>query len=239
MKNMKVKIEEWIGRPLNRDYWRDMLKLSTPILVYGPIYLMWFILIEKHRFSHYTVIHTVVDDMIPFVEAFVIPYYMWFLYVSLTLLFFMFSCDVEDYYKNFAFLATGMTIFLIISTAFPNMHQLRPAVMPRDNVFTHLVAIIYKTDTAANLWPSIHVYNSIGSMIAIHRSRRFNKTGKIVSDIIGTSIILSTLFIKQHSMYDVITAFIMAIILYLVVYHTSILEAFCKRREEELAVRYN
>ncbi len=239
MKNMKKNIGKLVGRPIDRNYWLDILKLLTPVLIYAPIYMIWFIYIEKHRFAHYAVIHTVVDDMIPFVEAFVIPYYMWFAYVSLTLLFFMFCCDVEDYYKNFAFLATGMTIFLIISSLFPNMHQLRPVVMPRDNIFTHLVGIIYSHDTPANLWPSIHVYNSIGSMIAIHRSKRFKTRGKIISDIIGTSIILSTLFIKQHSMYDVITAFIMAIILYLFIYHTSLMEAFCKRREEELAIRYN
>ena len=128
-----------------------------------------------------------------------------------------------------------MTIFLVISTVFPNMHQLRPAVFPRDNIFTHMVGIIYASDTPTNLWPSIHVYNSLGTMIAIHRSKRFNKPAKAISDFIGVSIILSTLFIKQHSMYDVITAFIMATVFYLLIYHTSFMETFCKKREEKLA----
>ena len=111
--------------------------------------------------------------------------------------------------------------------------------MPRDNIFTHLVQVIYASDTPANLWPSIHVYNSIGSMIAIQRSRRFNRTAKIVGHIIGVSIILSTVFVKQHSVYDVITAFIMATIFYYVFYHTSLMENYCKKREERVAVRYN
>ena len=232
---MKEKIERWIGRPLDREYFHDLLILFKPIMIYAPIYMIWFICIERHRFAHYAVIHTAVDDIIPFVEVFVIPYYMWFLYVSVTLVFMMLMCDIEDYYKNFIFLATGMTIFLVISTVFPNMHQLRPSVFPRDNFFTHLVGIIYASDTPANLWPSIHVYNSLGTMIAIHRSKRFNKLGKVISDLIGVSIILSTLFIKQHSMYDVITAFIMATVFYLLIYHTSFVEAFCKKREEKLA----
>ena len=108
-----------------------------------------------------------------------------------------------------------------------------------DNIFTHLVAVIYRTDTSANLWPSIHVYNSLGTMIAIHHSKRFNKTGRIVGDFIGISIILSTMFIKQHSVYDVITAFIMATIFYILFYHTSLLENFCTRQEERVAIRYN
>lgn len=236
---MKNLYERWTGRELNKETGRDILKLAMPIFVYAPIYLYWFVYIEKHKFAHYAVIHTVIDDYIPFLEVFIIPYYMWFLYVSLTLLFFMFSFDIEDYYKNFFFLATGMTVFLVISTLFPNMHQLRPAVMPRDNIFTHLVQIIYSTDTPTNLWPSIHVYNSIGTMISVHHSKRFNKTGTVIMDIIGILIILSTLFVKQHSFYDVITAFIMAIIFYLFFYHTAILENFCSRQEARLAVRYN
>ncbi len=236
---MKKFYEEWTGRKFCKETKNDLLKLAVPILIYAPIYLSWFIYIEKHKFSHYAVIHTVVDDHIPFVEAFIIPYFMWFAYVSLTLLFFMLSFDVEDYYKNFFFLATGMTIFLVISTLFPNMHNLRPVVMPRDNIFTHLVQFIYNSDTPTNLWPSIHVYNSIGTMIAVHHSKRFNKAGVVIMDIIGWLIILSTLFVKQHSFYDVTTAFIMAIIFYIVFYHTSLLENFCIRQEEKVAVRYN
>ena len=238
-KIMKKFYEEWTGRPLNKAALIDYLKLAVPILIYAPIYLYWFIYIEHHNFAHYTVIHTAIDDYIPFVEVFIIPYFMWFAYVSLTLLFFMFSFDVEDYYKNFFFLATGMTVFLVISTLFPNMHQLRPAVMPRDNVFTHLVQFIYNSDTPTNLWPSIHVYNSIGTMIAVHHSKRFTKRGIIIMDIIGWLIILSTVFVKQHSFYDVTTAFIMAIIFYLFYYHTSVLENFCMKQGEKVAVRYN
>jgi membrane-associated phospholipid phosphatase len=76
-------------------------------------------------------------------------------------------------------------------------------------------------------------------MIAVHHCKRCNKTAKIVSDFIGVSIILSTMFIKQHSVYDVITAFIMATIFYMVFYHSPFLENFCSRQEERVAVRYN
>ncbi|MBR1669534.1 MAG: serine/threonine protein phosphatase [Butyrivibrio sp.] len=235
---MKKKYENWIGRTVDKSLVRDLFHLALPVLLYAPFYLIWFVCIEKHTFSHYSVIHTAIDDMIPFKEIFVLPYYMWFLYVSVILLFFLFSFDLEDYYKNFIFLATGMTVFLVISTLFPNCHYLRPDVMPRDNVFTALVQVIYNHDTAANLWPSIHVYNSIGTMIAVHHSRRFNRVGKLISDFIGLSIILSTMFIKQHSVYDVITAFIMAIICYLLFYHTSLLENFCSRQVAKLSLRY-
>ena len=217
---------------------REIFRLSLPILMYLPIYGIWFSLLEKHRFSHYALIHTTLDDKIPFCEVFIIPYVLWFLYVSGTVLYFLFNMDVEDYFKDFMFLVAGMTLFLLISTVFPNMHQLRPAVMPRDNIFTHMIANLYKADTPTNLWPSIHVYNSIGTMIAVRHSKRIKKAGKIFSDILGVSIILSTMFIKQHSIYDVLTAIFMAVIFYLVFYHSTVVESFCKKREEKLAFRY-
>lgn len=80
--------------------------------------------------------------------------------------------DVIPFCEVFVFLSTGMTVFLLISTLFPNGHHLRPHIMPRDNIFTQMVAALYKTDTPTNLWPSIHVYNSPGCHIAIMKSDR-------------------------------------------------------------------
>lgn len=217
---------------------RELFRLAMPIIMYVPIYLIWFGAIENYRFSHYALIHTVLDDKIPFCEIFIIPYYAWFIYVAAVMLYLLFNMEVEVYYKNYMFLVTGMTLFLIISTLFPNMHQLRPDVMPRDNVFTHMIALLYKADTPTNLWPSIHVYNSLGTMIAVRNSKKIGKIGRILSDIMGVLIILSTMFIKQHSIYDVVTAFFMAIIFYLAFYHSTIVESFCKKREEKLAYRY-
>ena len=97
-----------------------------------------------------------------------------------------------------------MTIFLIVSTLWPNGQHLRPAVMPRDNIFTRMVAALYRTDTPTNLWPSIHVYNSLGAHFAIIRSKCFEKKKgiRIGSLILASSIIMATMFIKQHSVFD-------------------------------------
>ncbi|MGN1147836.1 MAG: serine/threonine protein phosphatase [Lachnospiraceae bacterium] len=192
---------------------------AIPLILYGIIYLTWFCHLEKTVTKQYTVIHMALDDYIPFCEVFVIPYFLWFVYVAAVVLYFFFK-DKNDYYRTCTFLFTGMTIFLIISTLWPNGHHLRPYTMPRDNVFTHLVEKLYRTDTPTNLWPSIHVYNSLGAHFAIIRSKHFeNKKGiRIASFLLATSIILSTMFIKQHSVFDVLTAFGLAAIMYLVVY---------------------
>ena len=44
-----------------------------------------------------------------------------------------------------------------------------PGPGARDNIFTAMVAHLWQTDTPTNLWPSIHVYNSIGAHVALCR----------------------------------------------------------------------
>jgi len=192
---------------------------AIPLIVYGIIYLVWFRWLEISVTKNYRVIHMAADDYIPFCEIFIIPYLLWFAYVSLVVVYLFFK-NKEDYYKTCVFLFTGMTIFLIVSTLWPNGHHLRPHVMPRDNIFTRMIEGLWRADTPTNLWPSIHVYNSLGAHFAIIRSRNFEnrKWVKAASLILSSSIIASTMLIKQHSVFDVITAFVMAAIMYLIVY---------------------
>lgn len=199
---------------------------AIPAILYGIIYLAWFCYLEKTVTKQYTVIHMGIDDYIPFCEVFVIPYMLWFAYIAIAVLYFFFK-DKSDYYKLCAFLATGMTIFLIISTLWPNGHHLRLEEFPRDNIFTQMVASLWKTDTPTNLWPSIHVYNSIAAHLAIAKSKHFeNKKGiRIASFVLASSIILATVFIKQHSVFDVLTAFALSIIMYLVIYRYDLILA--------------
>lgn len=211
---------------LCRTYY-NKYKHALPLILYGIIYMQWFAYLERTVTSNYRLIHFRPDDYIPFCEVFVIPYLLWFAYVAAVVIYFFFK-DKDDYFRACAFLFTGMTIFLIISTLWPNGHDLRPAVMPRDNLFTRLTAMLYRTDTPTNLWPSIHVYNSLGCHIAVMRSARLeHKKGiRIGSFVLCVSIVLSTMFIKQHSVFDVTTAFIMAAVMYVIVYRFDILLNF-------------
>ena len=172
--------------------------------------------------NHAFPIHLDIDDYIPFCEFFIVPYLLWFAYIAVTIVYMGFK-DKKEYYNMCAFLFSGMTLFLIISTVFPNGHFLRPISFERDNIFTQLCAMLYQTDTATNLFPSIHVYNSIGVHLAITNSERtrYNKPVRLASGILMVSIILSTVFLKQHSVFDVITAFFTAFVVYLLVYVRS------------------
>ena len=193
------------------------------VLAYFAIYLPWFAWLEDEVIWNYKIISMDIDKHIPFCEVFIVPYLLWFFYVAAVIIYFIFA-DKTDYYKLCTFLFTGMTLFLIISTLWPNGHHLRPLAMPRDNIFTDMVQGLYHTDTATNLWPSIHVYNSLGTHIAIAHSKKLEKKKgiQIASMILSSSIVMSTVFLKQHSMFDVITAFVLAAIMYIIVYRCDI-----------------
>ena len=200
----------------------NIYKHAIPCLAYFSIYLIWFVQLESRRVLRPTNIHLALDDYIPFLEGFVIPYFLWFPYVAGTVVYFFFA-DKKDYHKLCIFLFTGMTAFLVVSTIFPNVQHLRPSIFPRDNIFTDLIGFLYKTDTATNIVPSIHVFNSIGVHIAVlkNQNTRNNKVIHIGSLLLCSSIVMSTMFIKQHSCFDVLTAIVMAIILYILVYKVN------------------
>lgn len=205
---------------------------AIPLAIYMGIYLTWFAWLEARNRRDYTVIHVNLDDYIPFCEAFIVPYLLWFAYVAVVVVFLFFR-NKQEYYRCCAFLFTGMTIFLIISTLWPNGHHLRLAEMPRDNVFTQAVAALWRIDTPTNLWPSIHVYNSMGAHFAVMRSSalRERKGIRIASGILAFSIILSTMFLKQHSVFDVATGLALGAVMYVLVYRRNlVMAAWAQRR---------
>lgn len=110
-------------------------KHVLPLILFYCAWLLWFEYLEQTVTKQYRVIHMSVDDYIPFMEVFVIPYILWFGYVAVGFTYFIFT-HKDDYFRMCIFIFTGMTIFLIISTLWPNGHHLRPHIMPYDNVFT-------------------------------------------------------------------------------------------------------
>lgn len=189
------------------------------LLLYFVFYLLWFGFLEKNITRHFHVIHMSIDDKIPFIEYFIVPYLLWFVYIAAAILYFLFT-NKDEYYRLCSFLFIGMTIFLIVSTVYPNGHYLRPQTFERANIFVDLVRALYRTDTATNLFPSIHVYNSIGTNIAVWHCENFreHKFIRFGSALLSICIILSTLFLKQHSVFDVITGIILSVFTYTIVY---------------------
>lgn len=199
------------------------------ILSYFFIYLIWFFYLEQRTNVKHIMIHIKLDDLIPFNEYFIIPYMLWFAYIAITILYLFFT-NTEDYYKCCAFLFIGMTICLILYTLFPNGQPLRPAAFSRSNIFIDMVQSIYNADTPTNVCPSIHVFNSIGVHIAITKNQKLKEMPwvRFVSLLLAISICLSTVFLKQHSVFDGICAIVLCGIMYVLVYRLDYNKIFYK-----------
>lgn len=179
------------------------------VVLYFPIYMLWFVTLENRVDVNFKNIHCIADDWIPFCEFFIIPYLLWFFYVLCTLVFLFFQLDhLENFYHTILVLMIGMTTCLFIYTIFPNAQNMRPTTFTRENIFTQIITVLYRTDTDTNVLPSIHVYNSLAIHAGICRlaEQKHRKWLCYASLILCIAICLSTMFLKQHSFLDVATA---------------------------------
>jgi membrane-associated phospholipid phosphatase len=199
--------------------------------------MAWFTYLER---TVKTVVHPIyskLDNLIPFNELFIIPYLLWFAYIFITVAYLLFTSK-QDFYKCCAYLFIGMTICLFIYTIWPNGHNLRVNLdtLGRHNIFIDMLAKIYSMDTPTNVFPSIHVFNSIGAFIAISKNERLRKIKWLqwFTLILTVMICLSTVYLKQHSVMDIFGALILSIIMYVIVYVPS-WEKVTKESKQELS----
>lgn len=185
-------------------------------IIYMPIYLFFFVLAEKMT-ADITYINIPLDDKIPFVEGFIVPYLLWFPFMALGIAY-VFFMDKKEFLPMGWNLVIGMSLFLVVSFIFPNGLQLRPEVFPHDNVCTDLVKHLYSVDTSTNVIPSIHVFNSLVCGISFGRVLwwKKHKICAVASYTMAGLIVISTMFVKQHSIVDVVSGILMYVVLTLV-----------------------
>ena len=195
-------------------------KRLIPVILYGIFYMVCFAWLERMP-VRYHIINSSLDKKIPFCEYFIVPYVLWFVYIAATVLYFAFFVDNDTEYWNLIInLGLGMTLFLIVSYVYPNGLTIRPREFPRENIFTDMVRYLYRVDTPTNVLPSIHVYNSVAVFCAITSCTRLReKRGiRFSAFVLTTLIILSTMFLKQHSICDVATGITFSVASYIVIY---------------------
>ena len=208
------------------------------IPAYGIFYMISFMLMEQSDVKIH-IIHSLADDKIPFCPYFIIPYVLWYFFLIGTVIYFAVFCpSKKEYYQYLGTLGVGMTLFLLISYVYPNGQHLRPDLgSTGGGVFISVIRFLYKIDTPTNIFPSMHVFNATASCIALYQNKRCRKNKLFtVSQIILTiSIVLSTMFLKQHSVADVMTALILNILCYQLFYR--VLPARKERLAEVLTRR--
>ena len=107
------------------------------IAVFFIVYMITFSYIEDRDVHHY-IIHTTIDDQIPFCEYFIVPYLLWFLFVAVTVFYFMFLIRINE---------------RILSADHNTWNR-------HDPVFDHLISISEWTGSKTSSYWRQHFYQS-------------------------------------------------------------------------------
>ena len=188
-------------------------KLNTPefshvwLLLFWPVFGLLFSYAERfYPVAHYFEMHCALDDLIPFNEWFLIPYLFWFVYLVGAVVY-TFFFDVPGFRRMMRFVMITYTVTILIYLLFPTCQMLRPEVFPRDNLLTRFIAHFYAFDTNTNVCPSLHVIGSFAALFAFRYAPVFSaRKWRIASAIAAFLICISTVFMKQHSILDVLAA---------------------------------
>ena len=112
------------------------------VSVFMLVYFTWFSLLEKYA-QPVLMIHSKLDDKIPFCEYFIVPYLLWFVWIAGTFVYFYIKSR-DDFYHACRYMFTGMIVCLIIYTLIPNGLNLRPEIT-NNNIFSRLVDMMCST----------------------------------------------------------------------------------------------
>jgi len=183
------------GSDLRKEEYRHLW-----LLLYWPIYLLVFLIIERFIGGAYTPIHCPADDRIPFCEWFIFPYFLWFPYLVGMLAYTLLE-DVGTFRRLMGYFILTFSAAVVIYRLWPTCQQLRPDTFPRANLATESVMFLYRLDTNTNVCPSEHVIGSAGVVFAAFASPELKKHRWWIL-LLGIVICVSTVFVKQHSLLD-------------------------------------
>ncbi len=161
--------------------------------------------------------HSRLDDIIPFCEVFVIPYVGWYLLVLGSLLYFLLYSP-KSFVKLQVFIIITQIVAMSAYILFPSMQDLRPAEFSRDNIFTDIVGLLYRIDTNTNVCPSLHVGYSIAIASVWLKEKDVTRMMKKFVLVFVVLVCMSTVFIKQHSVWDVFAAIPMCLLAEVIIY---------------------
>ncbi len=213
MKKQRVNYSGFSLRRLNEPRFSHV-KLLAGWIAYFALFFLTENLIPMEK-CH--VIHGFLDDVIPFREGFVIFYVGWYPLVFGALAY-TFFYDVESFKKMQVYIMITQALAMLCYIMYPSVQDLRPAVFPRQNVFTWLLGIIYAFDTPSGVCPSLHVAYSIGILSVGLKDEALPGWLKAVLTVFVVMVCLAVCFVKQHSSLDVLAALPVCLVAELAVY---------------------
>lgn len=186
------------------------------LLLFVPVYAAAYFCIESiSPIKGYSVIYTLLDSLIPFIPIFIFPYLLWYPYLIINGIY-LWHNDRILFQKYVQSLILGSLISLLLFVIFPSIQELRPKSFEFDSISINIIKRLYSVDTNTNVFPSMHV---IGTLIALFSVTECKDRTLAKADIVWAILICcSTVFIKQHSILDVVAAIVISYFVYILVF---------------------
>lgn len=196
----EISLKEYLSlrpRDLKRPEYRHLW-----LLLYWPIEISLFFLTEHlPREAH--PIFCELDARIPFWEAMVVPYSLWFVCLAFFVIYTLLR-DVPVFRRFMWYMIATVLVSFTVYLVYPNYFPGQPDPVPRRNIFSWMVQVIYKADEPTNAFPSEHVIVALGMAVAALRSKKLRRPAFSVPFVaLQLLICVSVVFVKQHSVLDV------------------------------------
>lgn len=205
------------------------LMLSIPIS--NIIYCQ---LNNANRGTHSLV--TDLDQSVPFLKIFILPYLTWYFFIFGTLAYFCYK-NKKIYYRTLIAINLGLLISYVFYFFFQT-NVPRPDLVGND-FLTMLIAFVYNNDQPYNAFPSIHVLLSFLMIKAINKYPGKNYFNVCTVYTIAILIILATQFVKQHVILDLLSSIVLGGLIFDLVFYINLerLGAWFRRQYQWLNVR--
>jgi len=195
------------GVGLRKGVFGEGLRGAGFTLLMGVIAIVTSLFYDALNHGPYVLfLRSPLDDLIPVIGAFVVPYVSLrpFIYLSAGL-FLLFRARI---YRS---AALAMTVTLLISYAFYALLQtyIERPVLTGTDVFSQIIRDVYAGDQPFNDFPSLHA--SLSTIFAIHWWRVDRRIGLAVGAWTAL-IVLSTVFVKQHYVADMVGGVLLAFV---------------------------
>jgi membrane-associated phospholipid phosphatase len=198
---MSITLRKWFGKGVFFAGWRNALVsivLAVCVFVTNEIYA---ILNHGPAVLH---LQTPLDEALPVVPVFVVPYVSLNLFVYTTLVLFLL-------FQNRVFQSACLSMILVWIVSygfyiFLQSEMIRP-VLTGGDVFTRMIRDVYAGDNPFNCFPSLHT--SMSTILAIHWLRVDRRIGFVVACWTAL-IVASTVLVKQHYLADLAAGLVLA-----------------------------
>lgn len=187
------------------------------LFIFYFLFIVLFGLIQKYYnpvSSH--LVTWPIDYYMPYNQYFMIAYAIWWPFVPAAFIFFYLR-DIPSF-KSLCFQVLIVCyLTLIIYIIYPSYLDLRQPIYETD-ICSKAILWLRSIDPPRNVFPSLHVSETVSICFVVYKSRDLllNRYVKGIIYLIGILIIVSTIYIDQHSIADILFAIILSVVFYII-----------------------